>query len=37
MASEATKIAILGNMHIHPRVTEVSCIRSEVKTDLDGH
>ena len=37
MASEATKMAIPGNMHIHPRVIEVSYIKSEVKSDLEGH
>ena len=37
MASEATIMAVPGNMHIHPRVTEVSSIKSEVKSDPEGH
>ena len=31
MASEATIVAILGNMHIDARVIDVACIKSEVK------
>ena len=37
MASEATKMAVTGNMHIDPRVTGVTCIKSEVNFDLQGH
>ena len=37
MVSEATKMATPGNMHIDSGVTEVSCIKSEVKFDLEGH
>ena len=36
MASEATKKAILGNMHIDARVIEVACIKSKVKLYLLG-
>ena len=31
MASEATMMAVTGNMHIDARVIEVACIKSEVK------
>ena len=37
MASEATIVAILGNMHIDARVIEVACIKSEVKFEFRGH
>ena len=37
MASEATIMAILGNMHIDARVIEVVCIKSEVKFEFGGH
>ena len=37
MASEATIVAILGNMHIDARVIEVACIKSEVKFEFGGH
>ena len=37
MATEATIMAIPGNKHIDARVIEVSCIKSEVKFDLQGH
>ena len=37
MASEATIMAILGNMHIDARVIEVACIKSEVKFEFGGH
>ena len=37
MASEATIVAILGNMHIDARVIEVACIKSEVKFDFGYH
>ena len=36
MASKATKITIPVNMHIDSSVTPVSCIKSEVKFDLEG-
>ena len=34
MTSEATKMAVPGNMHIDARVIEVACIKSKVKYDL---
>ena len=34
MASEATKLAVTGNMHIETRVIEVTCVKSEIKLDL---
>ena len=37
MASEATIMAVPGNMHIDARVTGVTCIKSEVNFDLQGH
>ena len=37
MASEATIMAILGNMHIDARVIEVACIKSEVKFEFGCH
>ena len=37
MASEATKMAVTGNMHIDARVIEVACIKYNVKLDLKGH
>ena len=37
MASEATIMAILGNMRIDARVIEVACIISEVKFEFGGH
>ena len=37
MASEATIMAILGNMHIDARVIEVACIKSEVKFEFGDH
>ena len=37
MASEATKKAIPGYMHIDARVIEVACIKSEVRFDLQSH
>ena len=37
MASEATIMAILGNMHIDVRVIEVACIKSEVKFEFGDH
>ena len=36
MASEATKKAVSGKMHIDARVIEVACIKSKVKSDLHG-
>ena len=36
MASEATILAVPGNMHIDARVIEVACIKSKVKSDLHG-
>ena len=36
MASEATLMAVPGNMHIDVRVIEVACIKSEVKFVLKG-
>ena len=37
VASEATKMAVPGNIHIDAKVIGVGCIKSEVKFDLDGH
>ena len=37
MASEATKMAIQGNMHIDAMVIGVAFIKSEVKFDLQDH
>ena len=37
MTSEATKMAVPGNMHIDARVIEAACIKSEIKYDLQGH
>ena len=37
MASEATKMAIRGNMHMDTRVIEVADFKSEVKFDLWGY
>ena len=37
IASEATKIAVPGNMCIDARVIEVACFKSEVKFYLKGH
>ena len=34
IASEATKVAVLGNMHMDARVIEVACIKSEIKFNL---
>ena len=34
MASEATKIAVRGNIHIDIRVIKVAGFKSEVKLDL---
>ena len=34
MASEATIMAVPGNMHIDARVMEAACIKNEVKYDL---
>ena len=34
MASEAIKVAVLGNMHMDARVIEVACIKPEIKCDL---
>ena len=36
MASEATKKAVSGKMHIDVRIIEVACIKSKVKSDLRG-
>ena len=36
MASEATKKAVSGKMHIDARVIEVACIKSNVKSCLLG-
>ena len=36
MALEVTKMAVPGNMHIPPKVTEVSYIKFEVKSDLEA-
>ena len=36
MASEATIMAVPGNMHIDTKVIGVACIKSEVKFDLQG-
>ena len=37
MTSEATKMAVAGNMHIDARVIKVACIKYNVKLDLKGH
>ena len=37
MTSEATIIAVPGNMHMDARVIEIACIKSEVKFDLQGY
>ena len=37
MASEATKIAPRGDMHIHSRLIEVTEFNSEVSLELKGH
>ena len=37
MASEATKMALRGNMHMDTRVIEVTEFNSEVSLDLRGH
>ena len=36
MASEATKKAFSGKMHIDATVIEVACIKSKVKSELHG-
>ena len=36
MASEATKMAVRGNMHIDTRVIEVTDFKSEVKFGFRG-
>ena len=37
MASEATIMAVPGNMHIVTKVIGVTCIKSEGKFDLQDH
>ena len=37
MASEATKMAVRGNLHINTRVIEVTDFKSEVKFDISDH
>ena len=37
MASEATIMAVPGNMHIDTKVIGVAGIKSEVKFDLQDH
>ena len=37
MASEATKMAVIDNMHIHVRVFEVTEFNFEVRFDLRGY
>ena len=37
MASEATKMAVIDNMHKHVRVFEVTEFNSEVRSDLRGY
>ena len=37
MASEATKMAVPGNMLVDARVFEVACIKYYVKFVLQGH
>ena len=37
MASEASKMAVPGNIHIDARVIKVAFIKSDVKFDLQGH
>ena len=36
MASEATKMAVRGNMHMGTKVVEVTEFNSEVRCDLRG-
>ena len=36
MASEATKKAVSGKMHIDARIIEDACIESKLKSDLHG-
>ena len=37
MASEATKMAVRGNMHMNAMVVEVAYFNFEVSLDLPGH
>ena len=37
MASEATKMVVIGNMHMDVRVIEVTELNSEVRYDLQDH
>ena len=37
VASEASKMAVPGNIHIDARVIKVAFIKSDVKFDLQGH
>ena len=37
MASEATKMAVRGNMHMDTRVIEVADFKSEAKYDFGDH
>ena len=37
MASEATKMAVRGNMYMYTRVVEFTEFNSEVRCDLRGH
>ena len=37
MASEVTKMAVRGNMHMDTRVVEVTEFNFEVRCDLGGH
>ena len=36
MASEATKMAVRGNMHMDTRIVEVTEFDAEVRSDLQG-
>ena len=36
-ASEASKKAVPGNIHMNDRVIKVAFIKSDVKFDLQGH
>ena len=37
MTSEATKMAVRGNMHMNIRVLEVACFKTEVKIGLSKY
>ena len=37
MASEATKMVVIGNMHMDVRVNKVTELNSAVRSDIRGH